>query len=315
MPRPNEGNRARTFHVASPISGSDLFVTAEFERWVSVYSLADRRRISRFETIMDFGGQRLALIGRDRTIVVTAAYTRYGVAAYDALTGERIWHRKDLKRAHWLAPLAEGSAVAVGFDNKPLHVLDGQTGETVDRWRGVRKVVSSAFSSEVICTTNSCVNLGIFPGENRWVEVLADRAVLTAAFGPTAVALQHVWFTNSPGAVPGDDERHTRLLSFDLEGNPLWEWKPAPYCQLNEIGWCDETQHWVGLEWSWQQSGPLRIVRIDPSGGLIERGPEVVARDVAFLGRGKYLVTNMGSVIHVPDGQTLWTFEPEQQVS
>jgi hypothetical protein len=205
-----------------------------------------------------------------------------------------------------------GSAIAVGFDDKPLHVLDGETGATIVRWRGVRKVFSGSFGSFVLCRTDSNITLGTFPGENPETRVLADPGVLTAALGPTACALGHGWFTNSPCALPRDDDRHNRLLSFDLKGNPLWEWQPAQYCQLNEIGWCDESHHWVGLEWSWKQGGPLRIVRIDPSGDFIERGPEVVARDVAFSGRGKYLVTNTGSVIHVPDGQTLWTFEPEQ---
>jgi hypothetical protein len=74
------------------------FATAECEHAVEVWSLAERRLMSSFETVLDPGGRRLALLAEDRPIVVAGAYHRHGICAYDALSGDRLWQRKELKR-------------------------------------------------------------------------------------------------------------------------------------------------------------------------------------------------------------------------
>jgi hypothetical protein len=59
-------------HVETSPFAPDLFVTAEFERAVTVRSIGQRRRLSTFDTVLDFGGRRLTLV-EDPSVLVAGA--------------------------------------------------------------------------------------------------------------------------------------------------------------------------------------------------------------------------------------------------
>ena len=102
---------------------------------VEVWSVGDARLLARFDTVVDFGGHRLALAtAEDRLVVVAAAYDRLGVAGYDAMFGEGLWQRPNLKRAQHLEPADR--LVVVSFERGPAHVLEASTGTTLATVRG-----------------------------------------------------------------------------------------------------------------------------------------------------------------------------------
>jgi hypothetical protein len=51
---------------------------------------------------------------------VAGAWERHGICAYNGLSGDLLWQRKDLKKSQHLAPAGEGALVTACFDDKPL---------------------------------------------------------------------------------------------------------------------------------------------------------------------------------------------------
>ena len=87
-------------HIATSQDGS-VFLTAEFEKKVYSWNINTYENISEFNTVLDFGGKRLA-ITEDGTRCVAASYSRRGISMYDVLTGSVIWHRKDINRVQFV---------------------------------------------------------------------------------------------------------------------------------------------------------------------------------------------------------------------
>lgn len=76
-------------HIAPAAASDRLFLTADFERRVRVWSFAERSLIAELDTVLDFGGRRLALCGAETPIVVAGAWERYGICGY-APDGSRL---------------------------------------------------------------------------------------------------------------------------------------------------------------------------------------------------------------------------------
>jgi WD40 repeat protein len=114
-----------------------------FDTAVEIWDLTRPKRISCFDTVLDFGGSRLAL-SRDGSVVVTADYERRGIAGYDAESGKLIWQRQDLKKVQQLTPSLHTNRIYAGFETGSGCALDGGTGETIFRTlRGVRRFIES----------------------------------------------------------------------------------------------------------------------------------------------------------------------------
>src|SRR5687768_10221827 len=108
--------------------GERLFATGDHERRVRLWSGPDRACVAELDTVLDFGGERLALCGsEDEPVVVAGAWSSSGVAGY-AADGAALWQRRDLKQVQTLSPAAGGALVAACFSDRSMHVLDVATG-------------------------------------------------------------------------------------------------------------------------------------------------------------------------------------------
>ena len=83
-------------HIATSFGGSRIAI-AEFENHVQIFDHGNFELIAEFDTILDFGGNRL-LISEDGQYCICGSWARHGIIGYDANTGEQIWQRKDLKK-------------------------------------------------------------------------------------------------------------------------------------------------------------------------------------------------------------------------
>ena len=157
-------------HIAPQAASDRLFLTAVFEHRVRVWSFADRSLIAELDTVLDFGGQRLALCGQETPIVVAGAWERHGICGY-APDGTRLWQRKDLRQPQYISPTADGALVVAGFDQRPLHVLRAESGETVATVRAVRRFYASPYTDDVAsfdADGGSSVSCGDLTGETLW---------------------------------------------------------------------------------------------------------------------------------------------------
>ncbi|MCL2368358.1 MAG: hypothetical protein FWC72_05125 [Oscillospiraceae bacterium] len=152
-------------HIATSLKGSQ-FLTAEAERKVYCWNLDTFKRVSEFETILSFGGDRLA-ITEDGARCVAADYQKYGVSVYDTLTGSLIWQRTDIKRAQFVSFDPSNENLYIGSDEKPMTVIDRYTGEDIEKLRSIRKIYFDLLSLKqlrlknrtlVLCDGNKIVS-------------------------------------------------------------------------------------------------------------------------------------------------------------
>ena len=133
-------------HIATSTNGS-YFLTAEFEKKVYCWDLETQAHISSFDTILSFGGAGLA-ISEDGAHCVAAAYERYGVSMYDILNGTVIWQRKDIKKAGPIKFDPSNEKLYISIDEKPMQVIDRNTGCDIEKLNAIREVYFDPLSSK-----------------------------------------------------------------------------------------------------------------------------------------------------------------------
>jgi hypothetical protein len=294
-------NEERIRHVACPLDDDDLFATAEFERTVSVWSLARRRTIVKFDTGLDFGGRRLAITAKPEAIVFVGAYLVHGICGYTASHGRLLWQRKDLKKVQYVEPLPN-DRVAAGFDEgRSLHVLDSLTGETAAKLRGLRMLRTSPDSPFALGAAHSgsrwIALYELASGRRLWRQATTSFAILDAAIGPTSVLV---------GEVGGP------VRCFDLQGAEVWRWDPPAGEHIIRACWSPTTASWVAVLMPYERGGSMRsVLGLDEKGAMSFAFEVADATEAAFLDRGRFLVTSGGHVVEIPSGGVAWDFRAE----
>lgn len=278
-------------HIATTFDGQ-LFATAEFERFVSIWRIDDGEHQVSFQTILDFGGQRLA-ISPDGQLSATGAYHIHGIAVYRVLDGSVIWNRRDLKKVQWLAFDPVHETLLAGFDEKPLHILDNNTGETIETWRGVRRKYISPYDRNIYLL--DAVKLKLHTSRKPTPIERRTFAILDVTFSQQAIYL-----TESTGP----------LRAIDLEGSLIWEYVPERGSHFLRIGYNEFTGTLFGVLWRYEKGGPSILVEIDSQTG--QPMNELVLGNLAeaeFGCRGSRLITSDGC-IWILDKQANQRFQP-----
>lgn len=288
--------------VASPITPvSDHYP-------VDVWSLAGPKRLSRFDSVLDFGGRRLALVTEaDRAVVVAAAYDRLGVAAYDATTGDLLWRRADLKRAQSVT--SAGRVVTISFDRGPTQVIDGLTGQTTATVRGARAVWHGRDRSLAAAHVTGHVALLDTPS---WTEVWRRRvhgfSVLAAAIAPHGLIASDV-VDLGVGARSG---ARCAVYGYDLSGHLVAHYQSPPSANCPALAWDDEAREWVGIESDVNADAPDTLIRWSPDGDVLMRmSLRGALHKYWFLPSGRLVISDRAEVIDTRDGQVVAALVPE----
>lgn len=298
-------------HIACPYGSNTMFATGEWEHTVSVWSFEKRRELATFNTVLDSGGRRLALVLEPRPIVVAGAFQRYGIWGYDALTGEPLWARRDLKKVQHLQPFPNGR-VAAGFDLRSLQILEAATGETVSKLRGLEELHVGSDARYAIGVPHSGYEwVGLYDleaGKRMWQVALSSFTILDAALGRETLA-----FCEVTSAV--------RCLAYD--GVEQWRWTSPSGEHVRSLSWSERADRFVGVLDPYEENGNAVLVGFDAAGDLasaIDIG-EVVAAD--FMAGGDRLVVSTldvegmseGLVLSVAGGAVEWRFRPPAPLS
>lgn len=286
-------------HIAAAARGDERFLTAEFERRVRLWSFADRSLVAELDTVLDFGGHRLALCEADGApVVVAGAWERHGVCAY-AADGTRLWQRKDLRQPQHLSPAAGGELLAACFEEGPMHVVRAGSGETVAKVRGIGRFYASRFAGVGLGEGYAEVALvGTDDWKVRWKAPIEGFAILSAAAAPAAFAVGDV--------VEFDSGGRSSVTCLDLAGDALWNWSAPADTNCAALGWDDDAAEWVGLLNHIDNERPDTLVRWSPDGELLSERPLDLFEDYAFLPGGRHLVTSDGAVRDTRDGSVIW---------
>lgn len=273
-------------HLAGGIDGSRI-AAAAFEHHVSVWDVRTREHVSTVRTILDFGGDRLAMHPSGKS-VAAAAYNRHGLAAYDAETGAPAWTRPDVRQLQRIGFSPDGRHLFAGSDARPCLVLDARTGETVDSLRGVRAVYASPLDA-LRLLDGKHPEVRTIEGERRFTIPRESFGTLAVAFSPAAVCI-------SEAAGP------VRCLDL-ASGGEVWRYVPPSGRHVVAMAHRPADGRFAAFEWAYSGGGGASLVVLDGEDGAeISRGPAGSSNVATFALAGEILVTVDGTLIRTRDG-------------
>jgi WD40 repeat protein len=279
----------RISHLATSPKGSKL-AAGEFERTVHIWDLKSRQRISVFDTVLSFGGHRLA-ISSDGKVCIAGAYLVEGVVAYSTTTGKIVWCRKDLKKVQRIRISNDDQRVFCCFDAKPCQILDRRTGKTISMWPGVRNLWLSAVAPVALVEKNSGVLVRSLRGEEALrLDCKPRVGLLAAAFSSDRCVI-------SESAGP--------LRCFDLNsGRERWSFAPEPGEHFLDVARVDRDKLFVGICWPFEHGGKYRLLQIDPDSGVTTKSTVLPnCNETAFYNDGSRLLLNTGLVFDAVTGK------------
>jgi hypothetical protein len=275
--------------VAPPLLRTDIVALGEFEVTVHVCRLSPAAVEATVETVLSFGGDRLALCSDgDSLIVVAGAWERHGVCGYDPATGARMWQRKDLKRAGPLSPAGDGSLVAAAVSERAMQVLDARTGESVAKVRGADSLRQSPFAS--LAVTGWYRQLALLESDawsRLWTAPVEGFALLGMAFAPDGVAAS-------------DSGDVGFVYAFDLNGRERWRYRLPPETLCWALGFDEDSSEWLGLAHHVNRRTPDALLRWSRDGAVRAKRDLAPVTAAAFVRGGHFLVTNR----HIMDARS-----------
>lgn len=279
--------------IATALDRDDVVALGEAKERVHVVGLRPPALITTFDTVLDFGGNRLALCNPSgRLVVVAAAWERHGICGYDAMSGSRLWQRKDLKRTQRLSPAGKGELVAAALEGQALSLLDAATGETRASISGAASLWQNPHAPFAVTGWNHVVALTeTVSWARRWHAPIAGFALLDAAFGIDAIVVSDA------------HTAHGSIYCFGVDGRLKWRHEEPPETLCWALGRDDETDDWLGLEHHVNKKAPDYLARWSSTGALISRTEvESVGGGAAFLPGGRRMVTKAGKIIDCRSG-------------
>ena len=257
---------------------------------VHVCDIVAGTQLTTFNTVLDFGGRRLAITSDGKTVVAGAYYIE-GIAGYSTADGTEIWRRKDLKKVQYIRFSLDDDKIYCGFEGKSFAVLRAATGRTITTWRGVKDVWESPFEPIRLVERRS-LDLETNDGHKIASIPRATFGVLSLAFAPSLLCV-----SESTGPI--------RCLDTQ-QGQELWRFA-LPEQHFLKVGYNEHAASFVGDCWPYQRGGPDRLYRFEPrSGAATELGelgsPTCMNPTSAFCLRGSTVLLSDGRVLDSATG-------------
>ena len=296
-------------HIAVSES-TPVFAVGAFEHDVTVWDYSQRRKVAEFKTILDFGGERLAIYNREPPLLIAGAYNRYGICAYNLFPLDAVaWWRRDLKNPQMINVSERLGLMSSSFGNAALHILDVTTGDTIRKFP--RKafecyfgplddeiILAESFGEVWSASIKSGRTVRRFPVQYGALHIAqAEDDILISDLGETEDTAKSI--TQIAPA---------RLLCYSRDARLLWQADAAPLAHFLRTVWCPELRLWFAVEWPYVHGGPKKVKAFTPEGRLAH---EAIIGDVSeteFFLQGQCLVTSAGEVLELPSLNVLWRF-------
>jgi hypothetical protein len=279
-------------HLAT--GDGDIFAAALFKHTVLFWNVATGALISQFETVLDFGGTRLAL-AQAESACLAAAYHRHGLACYEVPSGALRWQRRDLKKIQQVALAADRSHVYCCFDEGPCQVVSIANGETAARLHRVHRIWIDPQSGFQLRKSGE---LSVLNGQGEKVFGIAPGsfAVLDASFGPRQLAVSE----------SGADVRF-----FDVHsGQEIARHTQPKNHHVLRLSSFPDGILFHAVQWNYNEGGPKLLLRYRSD----SLNPHIVRdigqpAEVRFCFGGRQLITSEGELIDCVSGKTLREFD------
>lgn len=261
-----------------------------FKGTAQIWDWSTGEKLSEFPTVFD--GMRRHALSSDGQFYVAANWRKGkdgGVACYNARTGDRIWHRPDLRQVQAIRISPNDDKVWCAVEQRPVHCLDSRTGLLLTKLRGVNEVVESAYSPDLVLQSRSNDFLLVANGNIR--EVRRDSGPMSdAVFKSDALCLAEY-----TGPV--------RCLDSE-SGKERWRYLPPRGSHVIRLSHQhDEAFYGQLFEFESHGAALLRFSSNDGSCTELFRY-ELSARPGGDFGDGVFIAGN-GDVISLVDGRVV----------
>lgn len=271
-------------HLASSRFG-DRVAAAEFEERMHIWDVRNLRHVGSFATILDFGGNRLA-ISSDGTLCVTASFEKHGVACYSTDSGNEVWRRADVRHSQLISFTTNDDGIIVCTDDKSTYILSRVDGRTVSAFENVHRVIESEWGSFFFQSGDQMKVTG--PGGFVRVIPRLKFAELAVAFSPA-----HVCLSESGGGI--------RCIEIG-SGAEIWCHFQKGH-HATQLFYSRSEHTFFAVDFEYESGGNCRLLRFGAMTGQMD----VIAHpnfhgEVAFCFDGSRVVTSSGDVIDSTTG-------------
>ena len=284
----------KSFHnVASREGGKYTLAIADVEPELKtngmarLFDVVHRRQVCEFPVRYECAGGPRHTLSRDETICLAGCYDAYGIAGYSIPEGREIWRRKDLKSVQTVEPLYDSDFVFCGREKGAAHLLNSQTGATVEQFAGIKGLYASPADSSVVLS-------------GKVLEIQRPFGRKIASLRGNGFIRQAV-FSKSSVLLDGFEEvRCVDLMSGDL----MWALKPNDKERHSAFCWSTTRSCFIAI--ANRRAGEC-FVALNPSTGQPHDEIPYEGRGTgAFCHQGDYWLqgdlrlysTSDGSVVH-----------------
>jgi len=283
--------------IVTTVNG-DKFAVAEFDTNIQVWDLT-KGLVNKFSANFDFGGNRLS-ISEDGKYLIVGGYSASTITAFDIETGEQLWQRKDLKKCRSVIILNRFyNQVFVNLERQGLHILDIETGSTLENLRGVEFYYENPFTNIDLLEKSTSISLT----DRTKRKTLKNLAKTTFAILDTAFSKDKIVCAYS-----GNPLVAVSTLNFETI------WTTNVIGHFLRIEYSNELDKILGIRWEYENGSPKYLCYIDVNTGKIEKeinlGEPI---EVEFLKQGGLILTSTGKLYSTLTGQLIKQYDFENE--
>jgi hypothetical protein len=277
-------NAPAFFELASSLS-TQRVIGCTSSGSLSIFDAPAWTRVGAFATLYDIGGHRLAAPNRGDCVIV-GSYDK-GIAAYD-ISGNTLWHRKDLKKCSKLECSNITGIVYCPLQGRGTHLLDEQSGVTVEVLPGVKYAFESS-DGNVFLAKKSVALLRTSRAREYQRLRLNSYAVLGCIFAGNLVVVS---------------EAGRPLRCIDLNSlSEVWAFAETDWHSVH-IAATPNHRSVVAVWYCYEKYLDTRIVTFDSASGHVQFDVTVPrGRDYRICLDGAVAVSGQGPVYDVRNGK------------
>src|ERR1017187_8983145 len=181
------GSAIRHLAITDQLS---IVAAAMFSNTVQIRSWETAEQLGEFETMLDFGGSRLALTP-DGSICVVGAWGQpgrgaRGLAAYSIPDGRILWNRKDIRHIQYVRLSGTGREIYCGVEGSAAHIIETASGDPIRRLKSAKQIVGSRYTPHQLVVQRGKY---LVLGKHEFEIFPLSFGCLDAAFSPEAVCI------------------------------------------------------------------------------------------------------------------------------
>jgi len=277
-------------HISASYSGNKIAL-GEFEKVVQIFDIDTLNTISEFNSILSFGGKRIT-INELGNICVCGAWAKFGLVGYNALNGEVIWQRKDLKKVQHLSILRSNSDLFfANFSKSASKLISFKDGSEINKIIGVENYYESRFEPINVYDKSTSIELVNRITGNRISKI--DRQT----FATLSLDFAKDCFCVSEAAGP--------ISCYELDkGRLKWRLPIGMDGHYLSLAYNELLDRFIGISWPYLNGGDMKIHYMNPDSGKNDYVINIKKPAVTeFAKEGRLLITSNKEIIDINTGE------------